>query len=148
MLRGGASIDWTCLSSTSHRWLIGLSTQPSTWCKRKCDSSNQVTFFHCHVDQFWCSHAYCWRIQWWTGVSMGILIGLQLCSPIHHTVYSDTFYLLPLRTSINFFINLSNSSSPVGSDHTGQPSQPACINDPWPPMTLQQYTVPSLDHFW
>ncbi|KAK3535606.1 hypothetical protein QTP70_017796, partial [Hemibagrus guttatus] len=28
------------------------------------------------------------------------------------------------RTSINFFSNLSNSSSSVGSDHTGQPSLP------------------------
>ncbi|KAK3566196.1 hypothetical protein QTP86_028904 [Hemibagrus guttatus] len=31
-------------------------------------------------------------------------------------------------TSINFFSNLSNSSSSVGSDHTGQPSLPTCIN--------------------
>ncbi|KAK3522031.1 hypothetical protein QTP70_021379 [Hemibagrus guttatus] len=32
------------------------------------------------------------------------------------------------RTSINFFSNLSNSSSSVGSDHTGQPLLPTCIN--------------------
>ncbi|KAK3533886.1 hypothetical protein QTP70_032995, partial [Hemibagrus guttatus] len=41
-----------------------------------------------------------------------------------------------LRTSNNFFSNLSNNSSSVGSDHTGQPSLPTCINEPWPPMTL------------
>ncbi|KAK3555256.1 hypothetical protein QTP86_014834 [Hemibagrus guttatus] len=40
-----------------------------------------------------------------------------------------------LRTSINFR-NLSNSSSSVGSDQTGQPSLPMCINKPWLPMTL------------
>ncbi|KAK3562896.1 hypothetical protein QTP86_011132 [Hemibagrus guttatus] len=31
------------------------------------------------------------------------------------------------RTSINFFSNLNNSSSSVGSDHTGRPSLPTCI---------------------
>ncbi|KAK3544044.1 hypothetical protein QTP70_035055, partial [Hemibagrus guttatus] len=31
------------------------------------------------------------------------------------------------RTSINFFSNLSNSSSSVGSDHMGQPSLPTCL---------------------
>ena len=46
------------------------------------------------------------------------------------------FWHPPLRTSINFFSNLNNSSSSVGSDHMGQPSQPACNNEPWPPMTL------------
>ncbi|KAK3565642.1 hypothetical protein QTP86_012966 [Hemibagrus guttatus] len=40
------------------------------------------------------------------------------------------------RTSINFISNLSNTISSVGSDHTGQPSLPTCINEPWPPMTL------------
>ncbi|KAK3540392.1 hypothetical protein QTP70_030402 [Hemibagrus guttatus] len=39
-------------------------------------------------------------------------------------------------TSINFFSDLSNSSSPVGSDHMGQPSLPMCINEPRPSMTL------------
>ncbi|KAK3531071.1 hypothetical protein QTP70_009448 [Hemibagrus guttatus] len=34
------------------------------------------------------------------------------------------------RTSINFFSNLSNSSSSVGSDHTGQPLLPTFINEP------------------
>ncbi|KAK3514108.1 hypothetical protein QTP70_005108 [Hemibagrus guttatus] len=32
--------------------------------------------------------------------------------------------------------NLSNSSSSIESDHTGQPSLPTCINEPWPPMIL------------
>ncbi|KAK3546025.1 hypothetical protein QTP70_019941 [Hemibagrus guttatus] len=36
------------------------------------------------------------------------------------------FYCIS-RTSINFFSNFSNSSSSVGSDHTGQPSLPTCI---------------------
>ncbi|KAK3534554.1 hypothetical protein QTP86_016631 [Hemibagrus guttatus] len=36
-------------------------------------------------------------------------------------------FKLGVRTSINFFSNLSNSSSSVGSDHTGQPSLPMCI---------------------
>ncbi|KAK3529736.1 hypothetical protein QTP86_000877, partial [Hemibagrus guttatus] len=39
-------------------------------------------------------------------------------------------------TSINFFSNLSNSSSSVGSDHTGQPSLPTCITEARPPKTL------------
>ncbi|KAK3529459.1 hypothetical protein QTP70_031077, partial [Hemibagrus guttatus] len=37
-------------------------------------------------------------------------------------------YVFP-RTSINIFSNLSNSSSSVGSDHTGQSSFPTCINE-------------------
>ncbi|KAK3569468.1 hypothetical protein QTP86_031437, partial [Hemibagrus guttatus] len=45
------------------------------------------------------------------------------------------------RTSINFYINLSNNSSSVGSDHTGQPSLPTCINEPWPPMTLSPDSI-------
>ncbi|KAK3512253.1 hypothetical protein QTP70_002286 [Hemibagrus guttatus] len=55
----------------------------------------------------------------------------------------------PTKTSINFFSNLSNSSSSVGSDHTGQPSLPTCISEPWPPMTLSpiHHCYPSLDHF-
>ncbi len=28
-----------------------------TWCKRKWDSSDQVTFFHCSIVQIWCSDA-------------------------------------------------------------------------------------------
>lgn len=40
-----------------------------------------------------------------------------------------------IRTSINFFNNLSNSSPSVGLDHTGQLFC-TCINEPWPPMTL------------
>ncbi|KAK3524009.1 hypothetical protein QTP70_017519 [Hemibagrus guttatus] len=39
---------------------------------------------------------------------------------------------------INFFSNLSNSSSSVGSDHTGQPLLPTCNNEPRLPMTLSQ----------
>ncbi|ROI79356.1 Succinate--hydroxymethylglutarate CoA-transferase [Anabarilius grahami] len=39
-------------------------------------------------------------------------------------------------TSINFLSKLSYSSSSVGSDLTGQPSLPTCLNEPWPPMTL------------
>ena len=39
-------------------------------------------------------------------------------------------------TSINFFFNLTNSSSSVGLDHTGQFSLPMCIGEPWPPVTL------------
>ncbi|KAK3556042.1 hypothetical protein QTP70_001853 [Hemibagrus guttatus] len=49
--------------------------------------------------------------------------------------YNNTLYY-NIRTSINFFSNLSNSSSSFGSDHTGQPSLPTCINEPWPPMAL------------
>ncbi|KAI5109302.1 heparan sulfate 2-O-sulfotransferase 1 isoform X1 [Silurus meridionalis] len=36
--------------------------------------------------------------------------------------------------SINFFSNLSYRSSSVGSDNTGQPLFPTCINEPWLPM--------------
>ncbi|KAK3549080.1 hypothetical protein QTP70_031196 [Hemibagrus guttatus] len=42
-----------------------------------------------------------------------------------------TFYTTESETettSINFFSNLSNSSSSVGSDHTGRPSLPTCIS--------------------
>ncbi|KAK3514424.1 hypothetical protein QTP70_018247, partial [Hemibagrus guttatus] len=42
-------------------------------------------------------------------------------------------------TSINFFSNLSNSSSSVGSDHTGQPSLPTCITEPWPFDALEPW---------
>lgn len=28
--------------------------RPSTWCKREHDSSDQDTFFHCPMVQFWC----------------------------------------------------------------------------------------------
>jgi len=51
------------------------------------------------------------------------------------TVMHCVFWHLSIRTSINLLSNLSYSSS-VGSDHTGQPSLPTCINEPWPPMTL------------
>ncbi|KAK3567159.1 hypothetical protein QTP86_011221, partial [Hemibagrus guttatus] len=54
----------------------------------------------------------------------------------HYTVRILTWGTELIRTSINFFSNLSNSSSSVGSDHTGQPSLPTCINEPRPPMTL------------
>ena len=39
------------------------STRPSTWCKRKRESSDRANFFHCSVVQFWCSQAHCWRFQ-------------------------------------------------------------------------------------
>ena len=42
-------------------------SQPSIWCKRKHDSSDQATFFHCSVVQFWCSHAHCCQFRGWTG---------------------------------------------------------------------------------
>lgn len=39
-------------------------TQTSRWCKRKRDSSEQDTFFHCSVIQFSCWHAHCWSFWW------------------------------------------------------------------------------------
>ncbi|KAI9545517.1 hypothetical protein NQZ68_035852 [Dissostichus eleginoides] len=49
---------------------------------------------------------------------------------------------------MNCFSNLSYSSSSVGSDHTGQPSLPTSINEPWLPMTLAPvHRFTSLDHF-
>ena len=36
-------------------------TRPFTWCKRKCNSSDQATLFHCSVVQFWCSCAHFWH---------------------------------------------------------------------------------------
>ena len=57
------------------------------------------------------------------------------------TVMRCVFWHLSIRTNMNSFSNLSNSSSSVGLDHTGQPSLLMCINEPWPPMTL------SPDHY-
>ena len=72
------------------------------WCKRKCDSSDQASFFHCSVVQFWCSRAHCRCFQQWTDVSMGTLTGLWLHSPICNklwcTVCSDTYLLEPALT--------------------------------------------------
>ncbi|KAK3559083.1 hypothetical protein QTP86_002995 [Hemibagrus guttatus] len=49
------------------------------------------------------------------------------------------------ENQLNLFSNLSNSSSSVGPDHTGQPSLPTCINEPRPPMTTadQEHTTRS-----
>ena len=71
-----------------------------------------------------------------TGVSMGTLSGLWLCILIHNKLMHCVFWYLSIRTSINFFSNLKNISSSVGSDHTARPLLPTCINEPWPPMTL------------
>ncbi|KAK3532048.1 hypothetical protein QTP86_003544 [Hemibagrus guttatus] len=55
---------------------------------------------------------------------------------VHSQLRLDPVLFKDHVTSMNFFSNLSNSSSSVGSDHKGQPSLPTCINEPWPPMTL------------
>lgn len=34
----------------------------------------------CSMVQFWCSCANCRRLWWWTGISIGTLMGLWLCS--------------------------------------------------------------------
>ena len=132
-------------------------TPPSTWCKRKCDSSNQTTFFHCSVVQFWCSGAHLLVLS---AVYRGqvTLTSPRLCSPIHNklrcTVYSDT--------SINIFSNLSKSSSSVGSDemayvhqwslsaHDRVTSSPLFL--PWTTFdrywTLQTWNTPQELQFW
>ncbi|KAK3535571.1 hypothetical protein QTP70_016839 [Hemibagrus guttatus] len=74
---------------------------------------------------------------------------LEIISPSVH-FYPDFSHLKEsfgdpkerVRTSINFFSNLSNSSSSVGSDHTSQPSLP---NEPWSSMTLWR-TKQNLDY--
>ena len=65
---------------------------------------------------------------------MGTLTGLWLCT--QQTAMHCVFGHLSIRTSINFYSNLSNSSSSVGSDHMGQRSLLLCISESWPPMTL------------
>ncbi|KAK3544027.1 hypothetical protein QTP70_035042 [Hemibagrus guttatus] len=45
---------------------------------------------------------------------------------IHWDMQKEVFHCAVI-TNINFFSNLSKSSSSVGSDHTGQPSLPTCI---------------------
>lgn len=42
-----------------------------TWCKRKQDSSDLATFFHCSVFQLWCSHPHC-RHFWWSVCSYAV----------------------------------------------------------------------------
>ena len=122
------------------------STRPSTWCKRKRESSDRANFFHCSVVQFWCSQAH---FQQWTGVSMGTLTGLWLCSPIHNkrlcTVYSDTFLSEPAFTSAIW----ATVAHLLARNHMGQPSLPTCIDKPWLPMTLSPFHhCCSFDHFW
>lgn len=46
------------------------------------------------------------------------------------------FLHLSIRTGINCFSNLNYSSLSHGLDHTGQPTLPTCINQPWSSMTL------------
>ena len=42
--------------------------------------------------QFWCSCFHCWCFRRWTGVSMGTLTGLRLCSP--YTTNCDALCIL------------------------------------------------------
>ena len=64
------------------------------------------------------------------------------------TAMHCVFWHLSIGTSINFFSNLSSSSSSIGSDNTGQPSLPTCINEPWVWPCRRFTGFPSLDHFW
>lgn len=88
--------------------------QPAIHQDVKACSSDRAAFFHCSMVYFWCSCSHSW-----TRVSAGTLTGLLL-----------------YRTSISFFSSLSYSSSSVRSNHTGQPSLPICISEPWPSTTL------------
>lgn len=69
-----------------------------------------------------------------TGVSMGILTSLRLCST-YTTNWCCVFWHLFIRTRVNFFSSLSHRSWSVGPDHMGPPL-PTCISEPWLPMTL------------
>jgi len=131
-------------------------TRSSTWCKRKCDSSDQATFFHCSVVQFWCSRAHCWPLWRWTGVSMGTLTGLRLCNPIRNKLMNCVFWHLSIRTSINFLSNSSYSSSSVFVHHWASATHDPVAGSPlflpwttfdryWP---LQTGNTPQELQFW
>ena len=111
-------------------------TQPSMWCKRKHDSSDQATFFHFSVVQILCSRAHCWYFRLWTGVSMGTLTGLQLCSPICNklrcTVYPDTFLSEPASTSSAIWARV-----PLLLDQTTQ----ASLRSPHASMSLATHDL-------
>ncbi len=108
-------------------------TRPSTRCKRKHDSLDQATFFHCSVVQFWCSRAHCWRFWRWTGQHGHPDWSAAMQPHTQQSAMHCVFWHLSIRTSFNF---LSYSSSFVISDHTGQPSLLLCISEPWTLMTL------------
>lgn len=59
------------------------------------------------------------------------------------TVMLCAIWKFSFRIIINLFSNLTNSSSPVGLDHSDHPSLPTCSNKLWPPITLS-----SVYHFW
>ena len=105
---------------------------PATWYKRKHDSSDQATFFHflhAHVltvGTFCEDRGQHGHPDW----------SVAMHPHTQQTVMHCVFWYLSIRTSINFFSNLKNISSSVGSDHTARPLLPTCINEPWPPMTL------------
>ena len=63
------------------------------------------------------------------------------------TAMHCVFWHFSMRTSIHYFSNMSKSSSYYGSDSTGQPSLPTCINEPWLPMTLFGPLLLDNDHY-
>jgi len=92
-----------------------------------------------------------WRSsQQWTGVSMGTLTGLRLCSPIRNklrcTVYSDTFLSEPALTSWAIWARVACLLDRTTRASLRSPRASVSLGRPWP--CRQFTTVPSLDHFW
>ena len=112
-------------------------TRPSMWCKRTCDSPDQTTFFNCSVVQFWCSHAHCRCFRKWTGVSISILTGLRLRSPIRNklqcTVCSETILSEPALTFSAIWATVAHL---LDQTTQAKPPLPPCINEPWPHIIL------------
>lgn len=100
----------------------------------RCIEENRI--FHCFVVQFWYSHTHCWCCWQWVEVSIGALTCQQLYSSICNKLQYTVFWHLSVRTSINFFSNLTNSSLAVRLDHTDKPLITTWISAPLPPMAV------------
>ena len=112
-------------------------TWPCRWCKRKCDLSDRPPSFIAP----WSSSDAHLLIVGTFGSGQGsawtpwLVCGFAAPYTTNCNAHC-VFWHLCIRTSINFFSKVSNSSLSVGSDHTGQPMLPTGISEPWLPMTL------------
>lgn len=114
-------------------WLTWYVTRSDVYrMKRKCDSSEEPTLFHCSVIHHWCSHAQrtgvtrtkpllqwplapldtvaghtCWR---WSEISA------FLCSVLSHVVTSSVYFLFTCRTFISYTVH-----SPCLGDGNSEP---------------------------
>ena len=112
-LWGGASMDGTCLSSTSHRCSIGLRSEESggqinTLNSSLCSSNHSWTIF-----AVWPLSAED-RGQHWQSDRSAVSHPHTQQAAMH-----CVFWHLSIRTSINFFCNLCNSCFSMGSNNTG-----------------------------